>query len=328
MGAEKMELLFTYGTFRDLTIQEAFFKRPVNMKTATLEGYRVFCGADGFFSISEEENAITKGFVLELYPHEMWIADKWEEVPFYEREKRKVRIDNDLADAWVYLKSSEDSGMIADNTEMSAAVTDEELEEEIRKFVLYQNTRSIPDGDFYLIADCEVADGEQWMCSQNNTAQFRKPVKDHIKFMNLCCASMKKRNVIIKGTIIGNLYFYLPSHNIQTRIPGAIYLMENEKRVTIILAFPCMIIDVDYVINAFETNRLLIETEHWKQFLEEFGMVCGNPIQKKYFVNGTTLQLKREHEKCVSDDVEWFYNESQNWYYKRMENQIESILTS
>lgn len=326
MGDEKMELLFTYGTFRDLFIQEAFFKRPVTMQPATLEGYAVFCGEDGFFTIAEAAKAVTKGFVLALYPHEMWIADQWEEVPFYEREKRKVDTDDSQVEAWVYLKTVENSGVKVDNAQMSAAVTLVELEDEIKKFQLFQKTRTIPEGDFYIVVDCEIDDWEQWSLNDNGV-QLRKPLKDHQKFIDLCCASMKQRNVTVAGTIIGNLYFYLPFNNIQTKIPGAIYFLKNEKKVTVILTWPCLLIDINAVIKALEENRLVIETQNWQQFLVAFGLVCCGSIQKKYFVNGERSRLNGDHEKCVLDDVEWYYCESNNWYYKRMENQIEAILT-
>lgn len=326
MGDEKMELLFTYGTFRDLSIQEAFFKRRVTMQPATLEGYAVFCGDDGFFTIAEATKAVTKGFVLTLYPHEMWIADQWEEVPFYEREKKKVRTEDGLVDAWVYLKSVENSGVEVDNTQMSAAVTLAELEDEIQKFQLFQKIRTIPDGDFYMIAACEISDWEQWSLNDDGVP-LRKPLKEHQKFIDLCCASMKQKNVTVASTIIGNLYFYLPSHNIQTRIPGVIYFLKNEKKVTVVLTWPCLLIDIADVIKALEENWLVIETQNWQQFLEAFGLICCGSIQKKYFVNGELPQLNRDHDKRILEDVEWYYCESNNWYYKRMENQIEAILT-
>jgi gamma-glutamylcyclotransferase (GGCT)/AIG2-like uncharacterized protein YtfP len=325
MGDEQMEVLFTYGTFRDLSIQQAFFKRPVTMQPATLEGYAVFCGEDGFFTIAEAAKAVTKGFVLALYPREMWTADQWEEVPFYEREKKKVRTADGLVEAWVYSKAVENTGIKVDNAQMNAAVALAELEEEIQKFQFCQKARTTPAGDFYIIADCVIDDGEQWSLNDNGI-QLRKPLKDHQKFIDLCCATLKQRKIMATGTIIGNLYFYLPSHNIPTRIPGAIYFLKNEKKVTVIVSLPCLLIDPADVIKALAENRLVIETQSWQQFLEAFGLVC-NTIYKKYFVNGIPSQMNPANKQCRSEGVEWYYLGIENWYYKRMEDQIEMILT-
>lgn len=328
MSENKMELLFTYGTFRDLTIQKALFKRVVTMEPAVLEGHCVFCGEDGFFSIYEEENAITRGFVLELYPDEMWTADQWEEVPFYEREKRMLKTDSGQVEAWVYLKSSENKGIKVDNTEISADIAFEELAEEIQKFQLYQNTRTIPNGDFYMIMNCWITNGEKWIEHKKNGVRLKKTSNGHKKFINLGWAAMKQKNVVMSDGIIGgNYYFYLPSHNMQTRIPGVFYFFEDGKNVIIILVFPGLLIDIDYVMNAYEEDKLLIETKNWKQYLGELGLHCGSSIQKKYFVNGTPSQVDREFEKRLNDDVEWFYYKDQKCYDKRIKSQIEAILT-
>ncbi len=326
MGEDKIEFLFTYGTFRDLSIQTAFFKRAVNMTAATLEGYAVFGGEDGFFFISQEENAVTNGFVLELSPQEMWIADQWEEIPFYEREKRLVKTDFGQVEAWVYLKSAENKKIKVDNAEMSANVALAELAEEIQKFQLYQNIRTIPNGDFYMVIDGMIADNEKWRATIKNRMRLKKISNGYKKFSALSQTALKQKNVIMTNASIGgNHYFYLSSHHIKTRIPGAIYFFENEKKVRIIIAFPCLLVDLDDVIKAYETNKLLIETESWQQYLGEVGLQCSGRIRKLYFVNGILSQFDREYEKRLNDDVQWFYYKEQNWYDERIKNHVAVI---
>lgn len=84
--------LFSYGTLKDREIQRILFNREINMIDGTLEDYTIFADLDGYYYIKEKKGESIQGKVLELTQEEMWIADQWEEIPKYLREKVKVRL--------------------------------------------------------------------------------------------------------------------------------------------------------------------------------------------------------------------------------------------
>jgi gamma-glutamylcyclotransferase (GGCT)/AIG2-like uncharacterized protein YtfP len=98
------ECLFTYGTFRDPEIQEILFGSSRRTRKAMLIGWSVFASdEDGYLFIKPDANGIVHGSAMELNATDLHIADRWEDVPFYRREKVTIHLENnsELA-AWAY----------------------------------------------------------------------------------------------------------------------------------------------------------------------------------------------------------------------------------
>ena len=87
--------LFSYGTLTDIQIQKILFEQEIKMVNAILEGFRVYADIDGYYYVKEYGNQVIHGKILELTKEQIWIADKWEDVPMYSRKKVNVKLEND-----------------------------------------------------------------------------------------------------------------------------------------------------------------------------------------------------------------------------------------
>lgn len=125
------ELLFVYGTLKDKDVQKILFEKELNCKEARLYDWAVFEDVDGYYYISRSNDDVVEGLVLELNAKQLEIADKWEEVPIYNREKVQIVIDEtgSKETVWVYTKyKSENYKKVLDKT-ISNKSKDEVLDE-------------------------------------------------------------------------------------------------------------------------------------------------------------------------------------------------------
>lgn len=130
------ELLFVYGTLKDKDVQKLLFDKELNFIKARLSDWAVFEDDDGYYYISRSKGDVVEGLVLELNIKQLEIADKWEEVPIYNREKVKVIINepNKKETVWAYTKENyENNKKVSDRT-LSKKSKDEVLDE-VRKFL-------------------------------------------------------------------------------------------------------------------------------------------------------------------------------------------------
>ena len=69
-----------------------------------MKGWALFAsGEDGYLFIKPDLNGFVNGSVLELSETDLQIADRWEDVPFYEREKAEIHLeDGPEMQAWIY----------------------------------------------------------------------------------------------------------------------------------------------------------------------------------------------------------------------------------
>lgn len=116
----RKQWLFTYGTLRDPEIQQILFggHRPSEM--ARLSGW-LLCASDedGYLFIRPEPTTTVIGAVIELDATMLAIADQWEEVPRYQREKVQVQnADGTCREAWAYTQRN-GHGAIYSGTETS-----------------------------------------------------------------------------------------------------------------------------------------------------------------------------------------------------------------
>lgn len=86
--------LFSYGTLMDVEIQKILFEQEIKMVDAILEDYKVYADADGYHYVKKYVGQITPGKILELTKEQIWIADQWEEVPMYLRQKVYVKLED------------------------------------------------------------------------------------------------------------------------------------------------------------------------------------------------------------------------------------------
>lgn len=102
----KKHWLFTYGTFQDPEIQKILFGNTRKTRQATLKAWSLFASDDdGYLFIKPDSNGLIKGSVMELDETDLHIADRWEDVPFYEREKVVVQLeDGSEIQVWAYTR--------------------------------------------------------------------------------------------------------------------------------------------------------------------------------------------------------------------------------
>jgi hypothetical protein len=99
------EALFVYGTLLDPEVQRALFDRDIPGDPAILEGWAVYRSrTDGFLFIKPSGSDRASGLVLLLSPDELRIADAWEDVPLYQRERVTVA----AGDVWTYTRRDGD----------------------------------------------------------------------------------------------------------------------------------------------------------------------------------------------------------------------------
>ncbi len=82
-----MKPLFGYGTFRKSAWRCAILGAEYPAQPATLRGYRRIACASGYLSLRETlfDVALVNGALIELDEIGWQIADRWEEVPKYQR---------------------------------------------------------------------------------------------------------------------------------------------------------------------------------------------------------------------------------------------------
>lgn len=102
----KKQWLFTYGTFQDPEIQKILFGDTRITKQATLQEWALFASDDdGYLFIKPDSKGSVKGSVMELDETDLQIADRWEDVPFYEREKVDIQLEDDsVIRSWTYTR--------------------------------------------------------------------------------------------------------------------------------------------------------------------------------------------------------------------------------
>lgn len=97
--------LFVYGTLGDPAIQEALFGRRIAGAAAVLYGWAVYRStSDGFLFVKPRDRESVSGLVLILSDRELEIADAWEDVPLYRRERVSVALDQRVQEVWAYTR--------------------------------------------------------------------------------------------------------------------------------------------------------------------------------------------------------------------------------
>jgi gamma-glutamylcyclotransferase (GGCT)/AIG2-like uncharacterized protein YtfP len=77
--------LFAYGTLRDAEFRRALFEHDYPSEPAHLRGYRIVVAETGYFSLRADPLAEICGDLIDLDARGWELADRWEEVPAYER---------------------------------------------------------------------------------------------------------------------------------------------------------------------------------------------------------------------------------------------------
>jgi gamma-glutamylcyclotransferase (GGCT)/AIG2-like uncharacterized protein YtfP len=108
MMANQGERLFVYGTLCDSAVQLALFDREIPNDPAILERWAVYQSeSDGFLFIQPSSSDRVVGLVLLLTPEELDIADAWEDVPLYVRERLSAISGGAAIEAWAYTRRAE-----------------------------------------------------------------------------------------------------------------------------------------------------------------------------------------------------------------------------
>jgi gamma-glutamylcyclotransferase (GGCT)/AIG2-like uncharacterized protein YtfP len=98
--------LFVYGTLRDEEYQRALFDRVFPPIPARLTGWMVVVAESGYFTIVESAQAHVDGALLELDDAALALADRWEDVPVYERRNVIVDVAGKPRTAFVYVRKT------------------------------------------------------------------------------------------------------------------------------------------------------------------------------------------------------------------------------
>jgi gamma-glutamylcyclotransferase (GGCT)/AIG2-like uncharacterized protein YtfP len=102
----KKQWLFSYGTLQDSEVQQMLFGFTCRKKNAKLVGWSLYASNEsGYLFIQPETSGIVTGKIIEVDRDAIHMADQWEEVPLYQRERVLVILDdNTRQEAWVYTR--------------------------------------------------------------------------------------------------------------------------------------------------------------------------------------------------------------------------------
>lgn len=101
---EQTVRLFAYGTLCDPAVQRILFGAEPALQPAVLPGWSRRRGEDGYLFIRPDEGCAVKGQILSLTAEQLEMADCWEAVPLYRRERVSVSGDAGLQEAWAYTR--------------------------------------------------------------------------------------------------------------------------------------------------------------------------------------------------------------------------------
>ena len=146
--------LFSYGTLQDPEIQQSLFGFRCLFKKAHLPGWSLHTSNEaGYHFIKPNPSGTVTGRIIELTTTAIRVADQWEEVPIYKREKVVVTLEDGTSqEVWSYTKRyaegmlySGDQWSVLDRQSVLAAV------ENLKK----QTTRTkLPFCDVYIMVPC------------------------------------------------------------------------------------------------------------------------------------------------------------------------------
>jgi gamma-glutamylcyclotransferase (GGCT)/AIG2-like uncharacterized protein YtfP len=100
------EHLFAYGTLLDPSLQRLLFGAELSRCPAVIPGWTRRVGADGYLFIRPFVGERVDGQLLTLSNKQLAIADLWEEVPLYNRERVTVCTSQGERSAWTYARRS------------------------------------------------------------------------------------------------------------------------------------------------------------------------------------------------------------------------------
>lgn len=98
------EPVFCYGTLQLPRYQRRLFGRSIPATPAILRGWQLRMGFDGYRFICPSPHKTLRGSLIWLTPQQLKIADRWEDVPYYQREKVTVRARYRGANIWAYTR--------------------------------------------------------------------------------------------------------------------------------------------------------------------------------------------------------------------------------
>jgi gamma-glutamylcyclotransferase (GGCT)/AIG2-like uncharacterized protein YtfP len=127
--------LFGYGTFRKTAWREAILGAAYRAQPATLRGYRRVAIDSGYLSLRETVTELqpVHGVLIELDAIGWRIADRWEEVPRYQRVDVAVNTMHGQVNAQAYVFALAYRALPVDD-DCFALLTDAEVKHTIELF--------------------------------------------------------------------------------------------------------------------------------------------------------------------------------------------------
>jgi gamma-glutamylcyclotransferase (GGCT)/AIG2-like uncharacterized protein YtfP len=298
-----LQLLFSYGTFKDINVQRSIFGREVCCKPACLEGYNICADKDGYYYLIESEDKENKvyGLVLELSQRELWLADQWEEVPVYEREKLKVQTSNGIENAWVYFKNDIQFSHYVYGKDISS-LKEDDLKKELDSF---SNERDlvVPICDYYLVYSCILKDRSKYDSisefsgsSENSfTSIITKNYNKEVEDQNL------KR---LKHKYIEKIRIYINNYSINAYIYVAIDEETKLGAITISIPF-CYSSTIQLFKNALNLNLKTEDGITINDYITKFGLdLTGRPtccIFSSDYLSEDMMSRLFSIENCVDN---------------------------
>lgn len=140
--------VFSYGTLALEWVQIKLFGHALVMVDAHLEGYLI-AQSGNYLGIAPVEGGVVPGKLLKMSLEDLLIADQWEEVPYYYKQKCNASVGQNRVEAFVYIKSKDfDTG---------APVSESELKDAVEGFVSSRDT-SVPPSDIYFVCPVRAHD--------------------------------------------------------------------------------------------------------------------------------------------------------------------------
>lgn len=175
--------LFAYGTLMDPEMRAMLLKEEINAEKAVLLNYALKENGDYYF-ISETMGASVEGVVIKVTEDQLLLADQWEEIPYYQRIKVPVNINDKTIESWAYVRNYADGKIIESN--MASSLERSEVFRQIDLFHTQLDKNTLPYNDLYILIPCVTSIETEIFISSIDKSCFES---NFIEMLNSTCQS-------------------------------------------------------------------------------------------------------------------------------------------
>lgn len=251
--------LFTYGTLQDPELQEILMGSRLDMRRGVLIGWGLRINSSGYFFAVEDSSSKIEGHIVQLTREQLFVADQWEDIPYYRRVLVPIVLDNgDTRDSWLYVQNHRsDKGIPISGF---SANDRSSVLQEAAIFKRQIDATSWPEADVYLHVPCRmesvrsiapVDDPSLFIETMNRTSSEEFSDTLNTKVVRVCLGDTSL--VVVDSTSSGNQTTF--THR------SCVYLTSHESTryavVTIVL--PLCAIPLAILLENVSSEKLYIQ---------------------------------------------------------------------